>query len=375
MAICDKEGGIFRLVFDCLPVGIVVYDSSDVIVELNLEAQRLSGYSRDELADMRFTGPGDNLFEVMACAEDEHGKNRHEEKRGGGREAVLKTRDGKRLPVIFFDSVLKDATGNVCGKVKMFRDISTEKSISRKHKILISMFAHDLKAPVAIAGGFVNRLLMGKGGKLTERQLEYLQTVKSELEKLNSHIHAFLNILRMEAGEIRLSLEKCSIEQLIYEVVSEFREQAALKKIHIKINAPEENVLLMADRDQLRRVIINLIDNAIKYSPENSKIDISVKDYDRYIVCSVKDAGPGIVPEDLPHIFDPFFRSASDRIKGAIEGSGIGLAIVKSIVEAHQGSIWVDTDSSGATFSFSIPKKQRGEEQASGSEESANTCN
>ena len=306
---------------------------------------------------------------MIACSGSDHSGNEQDTRRGGGQEAILKTRSGKRLSIIFFDSTLKDEDGNVCGKVKMFRDISDEKRIRKKHKILISMFAHDLKAPVAIAGGFVNRLLMGKGGELTEKQLEYLKIVESELKKLDSHIHSFLDILRIEAGEIRLALEKCSIEQLIYEVVSEFRERAASKKINIKVNAPEENILLIADREQLQRVILNLIDNAIKYSSENSQIDISVEDHDNYIVCSVKDTGPGIDPEDMPYIFDPFFRSSSNKSEGNIEGSGIGLAIVKSIVEAHHGTIWVESDSSGTIFSFSIPKKQIEDEDASGSEE------
>ncbi len=350
--------GIFKLVIDSLPVGLIVFDSSGRIIEVNPAAEKLSGYCRNELLGRCCSELGDGLFDMLTDVENfVHAPSYDSKGNATGREATLVNKEGVRIPVLYFDTELKDENNRICGLVKMFRNISVEKRIHRKHKILISMFAHDLKAPVAIAGGFINRLLMGKAGSLTAKQLEYLNVVENELKKLDHHLHAFLDILRIEAGEIKLSLEKCSLEKIIYDVVKEFEEQASTKGITLSVSAPEQNPLIMVDREQIQRVLVNLIDNAIKYSPSNSKVEITVEDFDKYIACRVKDSGPGIDPEDIPYIFDPFYRASSVESLSDSKGTGIGLAVVKSIVEAHNGKVWVKSKpGKGTTFGFSIPK-------------------
>ncbi len=357
-----KVGGnnnfIFKLVINSLPVGLFVFDKLGHIIEVNPAAETLCGYSRDELLGKCCGEMGDGLFDMIAPGEDEDTYNRSEDTGAEVREAILIKKDGERIPVLYFDAALKDEDDHICGLVKMFRDIAAEKKMRKKHKILISMFAHDLKAPVAIAGGFLSRLLMGKAGELNEKQKNYLTVINNELKKLDNHIHSFLDVLRMEAGEIKLSLEKCSMEKIIYDVVNEFQERAASKDIRLSVNVPEQNILVMVDREQIQRVFVNLVDNAIKYSQPHTEVRILIEDHDRYVVCKVMDRGPGIPEEDLPHIFDPFFRAASqERTEDTSDGTGIGLAVVKSIVEAHNGRVWVNsTVGKGTTFFFSIPK-------------------
>ena len=348
---------IFKLVINSLPVGLFVFDKLGHIIEVNPAAEKLCGYSRDELIGKCCGEMGDGLFDMIVPGEedpDSHGED------GGTviREAVLIRKDGERIPVLYFDAALKDENNHICGLVKMFRDIAAEKKMRKKHRILISMFAHDLKAPVAIAGGFLSRLLMGKAGELNEKQRNYLTVIDNELKKLDSHIHSFLDVLRMEAGEIKLSLEKCSMEKIIYDVVNEFKEQAASRNIELSVSTPEQNVLILVDREQIQRVLVNLVDNAIKYSPPHTKVQIVVEDHERYVVCKVIDRGPGIPEEDLPYIFDPFFRASSqESTEDTSDGTGIGLAVVKSIVEAHNGRVWVNSRvGQGTTFAFSIPK-------------------
>jgi len=358
--LCSANGnnsGIFKLVINSLPVGLFVFDKGGHIIEVNPEAVRLCGYSRDELIGKCCGEMGGGLFDMIAPA-DENADMPDDETSAVVREAVLIRKDGERIPVLYFDAALKDEQNHICGLVKMFRNIAAEKRMRKKHRILISMFAHDLKAPVAIAGGFLSRLLMGKVGDLNEKQLNYLTVIDNELKKLDNHIHSFLDVLRMEAGEIRLSLEKCSMEKIIYDVVGEFEEQAASRDITLTVNAPEQNILVMVDREQMQRVLVNLVDNAIKYSPPHTRVQIVIEDHGRYVVCKVIDRGPGIPPDDLPYIFDPFFRSASkENIEDSSDGTGIGLAVVKSIVEAHNGRVWVNSEEGkGTTFAFSIPK-------------------
>ncbi len=352
--------GIFKLVLDSLPVGLIVFDQTGRIIEVNPAAEELSGYSRDELVGKRIEEM-DVIFDIIAPSED-NAYSGSDTIDASVREAVLVRKDGERVPVLYFDAALKEPNDQICGLVKMFRNISAEKRVRKKHKILISMFAHDLKAPVAIAGGFISRLLMGKAGELNEKQRNYLVVIENELKKLDNHIHSFLDILRMEAGEIKLSLEKCSIEKIIYDIVKEFEERAASKNIKLIVNTPEQNVLLMVDKEQIQRVLVNLVDNAIKYSPAHTTVKIVVEDHDRFVVCRVIDRGPGIPEEDLPYIFDPFYRASSPVTSGETsDGTGIGLAVVKSIVEAHNGKVWVKSKvGEGTTFAFSIPKVNEG---------------
>jgi len=357
---CKVNGdnsAIFKLVINSLPVGLFVFDKLGHIIEVNPAAESLCGYSRDELIGKCCGEMGDGLFD-MIVPEDKDIENRDGEGGAVVREAVLIRKDGERIPVLYFDSALKDENNHICGLVKMFRDIAAEKKMRKKHRILISMFAHDLKAPVAIAGGFLSRLLMGKAGDLNEKQKNYLTVIDNELKKLDNHIHSFLDVLRMEAGEIKLSLEKCSLEKIIYDVVNEFNEQAASRDISLSVSTPEQNILVMVDREQMQRVLVNLVDNAIKYSPPHNEVNIVVEDHDQYVVCKVIDKGSGIPEDDIPYIFDPFFRASSQECTDdTTDGTGIGLAVVKSIVEAHNGKVWVNSIlGKGTTFSFSIPK-------------------
>jgi signal transduction histidine kinase len=115
--------------------------------------------------------------------------------------------------------------------------------------------------------------------------------------------------------------------------------------------------LVLADKGQLQRVTSNLIDNAIKYSPEDSEVVVRVYETSNHVACQIKDSGPGISPNDLPHIFDPFFRGGCEKARENKPGSGLGLAIVRSIVEAHGGKVWVKSElKKGSIFTFTIPK-------------------
>ncbi len=352
---------IYKLVINSLPVGIIIFDKGGHIIEVNPAAERLTGYSRADLLGKCCGEMGGGLFDMITQPVEkveEYLSSTPSTPDADVKEAILISKSGERIPILYFDSALLDKENHICGMVKMFRDISSEKRMRQKHRILISMFAHDLKAPVAIAGGFLSRLLLGKAGPLNEKQRHYLSVIENELKKLDNHIHSFLDILRMEAGEIKLSLEKCSLEKIIYDIADEFEEKLSSKNMQLKIHTPEQNVIVMVDKEQIERVLVNLIDNSIKYSPPGTVIDITVEDHNRYILCSVKDEGPGIPEEDLPYIFDPFYRSsAMEKSKGSDDGTGVGLAVVKSIVEAHRGEVWVKSKKGeGTTISFSIPK-------------------
>lgn len=354
--ISEDRNALFDLVVRCLPVGLIALDRDRRIVEFNPAAEKITGYSRAEVQNkLCWDVLTSNMCKTVCLLRKDTGHIAEilEER------STIVTRDQREIPVLYTSALLKDDHDEFRGEIIIFRDISESEQLEKHRKILISMFAHDLKAPVAIAGGFLMRLLAGKGGPITVKQRTYLETIDNEIKRLDTHIQSFLNILRMEAGQIALSLEPCSIDSVLHDLLEGFRMEAAERRIMLRIELPDSLALVLADKGQLQRVTSNLIDNAIKYSPEDSEVVVRVYETSNHVACQIKDSGPGISPNDLPHIFDPFFRGGRAKVRGKEPGSGLGLAIVRSIVEAHGGKVWVKSElQKGSIFTFTIPKRR-----------------
>ncbi len=350
------RSALFDLLTNNIPVGLFVVDREGMIIEFNKVAQEITGYTREQAIGTNCSA----ILHSNLCHTDRCPLFGAEaaSKPSVSRKATIKTRDNREVSIMFTSAVLLDESGHMKGGIEMFRDMSGPERLEKQRRVLISMFAHDLKAPLAIAGGFLTRLLRGKAGQLTPKQEEYLQAVDQEIRRLDGYIRSFLNILRMEAGQVALSLEPCSIDKALHELTEGFKLRAAEKHVQLRTEVPDSMTLVMADKEQLQRVMSNLLDNAIKYAPKGSEILIKVYETPQEVVFQIHDSGPGISVEDRPHIFDPFYRGKRGDGGLTKEGSGLGLAIVRSIVEAHGGKTWVRSGiDEGTTFYFTIPKK------------------
>ncbi len=335
-----------------MPIGLLALDKKKKIIEFNSAAEKITGYSKEEVLGRRCSEIlNSDLCNIACPLQDPSHPGAVDQ------EAIIRTKHQQEIPVIFSTTFLKDEQGEIYNTIRTFRDISEIRRLEGHRKILISMFAHDLKAPIAIAGGFVIRLLKGKAGPLTPKQYEYLTIIDEKIQQLDSYIRSFLDILKMQSGQIPLSVKPCSMSKLIYEIIEGFRVKASEKDIYLNIELPESLALILADKEQLQRVVSNLLDNAIKYSSEGAEVTIRANETSEVVVCQVQNSGLGIKSEDLPHIFDPFFRGS--KSPGKKTGSGLGLAIVKSIVEAHGGKVWVNSEQKQegkTTFTFTVPK-------------------
>jgi len=219
---------------------------------------------------------------------------------------------------------------------------------------IISLLTHDLKAPVAIAGGFVERLLKGKAGPLTEKQQSYLETIQREVGRLESYILSFLEISRIEAGQIELQMESLDLGSLLADIIEGFRLPAARKDITLHLDVPGDVPPLQGDGLQITRVMTNLLDNAIKYSHPGKPVQVHVSVDDNHLVVEVRDEGIGIAPEQQDHIFESFYQVPLEAQKA--RGTGLGLAAVKAIVEAHGGTTRVSSEPGhGSSFFISFP--------------------
>ncbi len=342
---------LYDLIISGLPAALFVVNKSYRIVEFNQAAEELTGWPKAEVLGRTCS----DVLESSLCGEH---CPLHESLQTGktcmGREALITTKGREQIPIFFSSAALTDEEGNLINGVEVFRDASAEKKLEAQKKNIISLLTHDLKAPVAIAGGFVERLLQGKAGPLTEKQQSYLESIRREISRLESYILSFLEISRIESGQIELQMESFDLGSLLADIIEGFHLQAAKKDITLYLDLPENLPPLHCDGLQVTRVMTNLLDNAIKYSQPGKSVHVNVMVNDDHIVVEVRDEGIGIAPEQQDHIFESFYQVPIEAQKA--RGTGLGLAAVKAIVEAHGGTTRVSSKpGQGSSFFISFP--------------------
>ncbi|MDD5097619.1 MAG: GAF domain-containing sensor histidine kinase [Candidatus Omnitrophica bacterium] len=226
--------------------------------------------------------------------------------------------------------------------------------ISKRKSDFISSVSHELRTPLTSIKGYAAILLAGKLGSVPDE-------IKTRLEKINRHsdelvhmVNDLLDISRIESGKVNMNLESLELKYIADKVADLLSEQLKTKNITFSSNIPENCQKILADRSQIERVFINLVGNALKFTPENGKISINAQSSGKIIQIDVTDTGFGIPEDAQEKIFEEFFR-VENTINQEVKGTGLGLALVKHIVEAHQGRIWVRSKlGEGSTFSFTL---------------------
>jgi two-component system phosphate regulon sensor histidine kinase PhoR len=250
---------------------------------------------------------------------------------------------------------LRDDQGNLLGGVESFRDIGLFKRMENERRQLVGMFAHDLKTPVVAAAGLLRRLAQGKVGELAEAQATYVETISREIARLEKLINNFLDYARLDLHLITPLPSAIQVEEACQEALSQIQPLADAKGVTLQAEFPPEPLVFQADPLLLQRALSNLLENAVKYSPSHSLVNLEVRALGAELQFSVKDQGPGIAPQDQAHLFELLYRGES---AGVESGSGLGLAIVKRIIDAHGGRLWVDShEGRGATFFFTLPRR------------------
>jgi signal transduction histidine kinase len=220
----------------------------------------------------------------------------------------------------------------------------------------LGIAAHDLKAPLTAIQGFLWVMLGGYSGELTGKQRNMLERSTYRIKELLSLISDLLDIPRIETGQIVQEMKPVSLNQVIRTSIRDLREQAKQKKLKLKIELPPALPKIYGSAPRLQQVITNLVSNAINFTPKGSVI-IRANERDNEIQVEVLDTGIGIPPQDLPRMFEDFFRASNVETKG----TGLGLSITRRIVEAHGGRIWVESPcpetNTGSKFTFTLPKK------------------
>lgn len=340
-----------------------------IITNWNRGAQRLYGYSAEEAVGQYFSllVPPAHPNEVPVLLErlrrGEH-INHYE--------TVHTSKDGRLLDVALTLSPLKDSQGRVIGCSTIVHDISQRKQaegelaqafaaqraaneeLERINKIrrdFVSVVSHEFRTALTGIQGFSQMMRDEDFG--IEEMREISSDIYEDAARLNRMIGEMLDLARMESGRITLDLERVEINEILMRVATQIQTNAPRHEIHLQLDEgiPE----LLGDRDKLAQVATNLLNNAVKYSPNGGRINVGSRLEGAFAHVRVLDEGVGIRPEALEKLFEPYTRDESVATR-YIQGTGLGLAISRQIIELHGGDIWAESELSiGSTFHFTVP--------------------
>lgn len=277
--------------------------------------------------------------------------------------------DGRRLKVVkrqgfemkegvFFEvsTVPLAQPGETTGYLIVFHDVSREKLVQRMKTEFVSIAAHQLRTPLSAIKWSLRMLLDGDEGKLNKKQKELMEKTYFSNQRMINLVNDLLNVSRIEEGRFLYEMEKVDLKDIIKETISSTKETADQRGIKISFKGERKNFpSVKADREKLVLSMQNIMDNAVKYSPDNSTVAISLEEEDGFLLVSIKDHGMGIPKSQQNRVFQRFFR-AGNAISRETEGTGLGLFIARNVIEAHKGKIWFESrEGKGTTFYFTIP--------------------
>lgn len=329
---------------------IIVLDTKGKVEDWNKGAEHLLGYTQREIVGKnfsRFFTPEDRKAKRP---ENELKKAIQEGK--GEDENWLVRQDGSWFWASGMTTPILDKVGNVIGFAKIVRDLTDKREIQQQQEDFISIASHELRTPLTIAK--LLRDALGKHLKQTKdiEGIAYFEKISHALNQLDTLLRDLLSVGRMQTGKVDYEKEEFSLWDLTQDIVEEV--QQTTNSHHIEIHGTK-SARIYAYKPQISEVIINLLTNAIKYSPNEKKIIVTVSSAKKFVTVSIQDFGIGIAHQSIEKLFDRFYRTPLSREKG-VPGVGLGLYISKKIIENHKGTLGVkSTVGKGSTFSFTLP--------------------
>jgi two-component system phosphate regulon sensor histidine kinase PhoR len=331
---------------------VIVTNRFDELVLANEEAEKLLGFklssSLRKNIDRIFS---DNTLVRLIRETRSHGRNLT-------RKVVEHSIDQKGSPRCFSItlSCVMAPGEEVSGVVAVLHDVTREKEIAQMKTDFVSNVSHELKTPLASIKAYIEMLVDGEAQDEKTR-LEFYQIIAGETDRLHRLIENILNISRIESGVVKVVREPMSLTGVVKQVLDVAVPQAKLKNIQLVERLAPVYYQVEADHDMIYQAVLNLTSNAIKYTPDGGTVTASITVDERrgVAVCDISDTGLGIPPDDLPYIFDKFYRvRANNKLA---KGTGLGLTLTKHIVETvHEGKLSVTSEAGkGSTFSFELP--------------------
>jgi len=250
---------------------------------------------------------------------------------------------------------VQDRTRELTSALSRLDDQTRELESASRHKSeFLANMSHELRTPLNAISGFSQVLRKQLYGDINEKQAEYLDDILASSRDLLSLIDDVLDLSKVEAGQIELQVVPFSLQAMLERGVVIVRERATKGGVRISLSSDPGIDTVMGDERRVRQVILNLLSNAVKFTPADGTVDVAAARFDGEVRVSVSDSGPGIAPEDQARIFEEFQQAAAGKEQR--EGTGLGLALSKRLVELHGGRIWVESESGkGSRFVFTLP--------------------
>jgi len=256
-------------------------------------------------------------------------------------------------------NALREITPHISNAIDKAMKYDEAKRLGQIKLDFVSTVSHELRSPLTSVKEAINLMLDKTAGNVNPDQEKFLRISKNNVNRVLYLINELLDISKLEAGRMDMKRELQDICSVAKQVCETLNIDAGKKNIKIRLETPEQGIDMWFDKDQITRVLVNLAGNAIKFTQDGGMVRIEVGDLGKFVQASVIDNGPGIAKEDLGKVFDKFYTVVKRKSSG-IKGTGLGLPIVKEIVELHKGRIWVDSHlGRGARFSFTLPKDIR----------------
>jgi len=351
----NQQKQFLDAVLDSTADGLFLLDSDLKFSRFNHACSGLTGYKEEEVLKVfhqdlirwKQREPGDSLEEAIAAGWPGDGARSSLYVEGD-----LIRKDNNLISVGITYAPIYASEGKLLSIVANIRDITKFREAEELKSSFISIISHELRTPVALIKGYVGTLRREDANWDRKTIQESLAVIEEEADRLSDLINDLLDASRLQSGAPVLNLSEVNLRKLIDRLLQRFQTQS---QSHRFISAiPDDFPIIIADEERMTQVLTNLLSNAMKYSPEGGEIRFSSRISDDYCVICLSDEGPGIDPDDIPLIFDRFYRARTAVKKTS--GAGLGLYLSKAVIESHGGNIWVDDSyKTGAKICFSLP--------------------
>ncbi len=320
---------------------VLAVDGEGQIALANAAAERLFSHSQEELVGSRFAWamPDEQVLEALKASHDE----------GRPETCLVERPRGQYLQV----TAAPIAAGGEWAALVVIHDVTEARRVEQTRRDFVANVSHELRTPLASIKSVIETL---SSGALDDRAAaqDFLSRADAEVERLVQIVEELLELSRLESGQAPLAKESVDMGDVLSRAVERLRPQADKKKLNLTLDVAADLPAVMGDADRLERAALNLLHNAIKFTPDGGSVSVSASFRDDAVTVEVSDSGVGIAAEDLPRIFERFYKA--DRARGSGGSTGLGLAVVKHTVEAHGGTVGVESEpGKGSTFRLFIP--------------------
>jgi signal transduction histidine kinase len=270
----------------------------------------------------------------------------------------LESAQPRAFSTVEFESAIRlaDHAATAIANARLYEDVKRANDAKSE---FVSIVSHELKTPMTSIKGYTDLLIKRQAGPLTDIQQQFLNTVRSNVDRMSDLVSKLLDLSRIETGRLRLNIQPVPMGEVIEKTLRDIQGEIEARQQKLDVAVPEDLPMVMGDRAYLIQIMTNLVSNAYKYTPAGGHIAVSAQPKSNgvpsFVLCAVRDTGVGISEEDQAKLFTKFFRAGDPAVR-EMPGTGLGLVITKSLIEMHGGEIWVESRvGKGSTFAFTVP--------------------